>query len=171
MDRLQRFSIWLSQLPTTTAIDQIAADLGLPARASAQEDGNSRAGSLLKAIELLRTTPELVAVEDYVDAIGRMVDHSDLYDGVSVRPPTEGPVRVMNLHQCKGLESTFVFLAYPAGKKNHPVQIHIDRTQASPRGYLAINGWRRSKYGPAPQLAQPACWSDLAAQELSLIHI
>ena len=170
MDRLQRFSVLLRQLPTVTAIGQIAADLGLPARACAQEDGSSRAGSLLKAIELLRTTPDLVSVDDFVNAIGRMVDQTDPHDGVSVRPPIESPVRVMNLHQCKGLESTFVFLAYPAGRKDHPVKLHIDRSHTTPRGYLAINGWQRSKYGPSPLLAHPAGWSEKAEEEQRFLN-
>jgi len=54
-DRLKTYSLWLHRMPAAAAIERIAADLGLIARACAAEEGDAHAGSLLKAIELLRS--------------------------------------------------------------------------------------------------------------------
>jgi len=163
--RLQTYSRWLHRLPAAAAIERLAADLGLVARACAAEEGDVHAGSLLKAIELLRSVDGPLTVGDYVDALGKLVDHTEPHDGVPVRPPSEAPVRVMNLHQCKGLEAPFVFLVDPAGDSDHDVAVHIDRTTETPRGYLPIYGRKRGQWGAPPLLAQPKNWDSLAAQE------
>ena len=162
--RLQAYSQWLRWMPTASAIERIAADLGLIARACAAEEGDAHAGSLLKAIELLRSV-EGQSTSDYVDAIGRLVEQNEVHDGVSVRPPAEMPVRVMNLHQCKGLEAPFVFLVDPSGESDHDVSVHIDRSGDAPQGYLSIYGRKRSQWGRPPVLAHPPGWDRQAATE------
>lgn len=162
--RLQSYSRWLRWMPAVSAIERIAADLGLIARACAAEEGDAHAGSLLKAIELLRSV-DGQSIGDYLDAIGRLVDQNDVHDGIPVRPPAEMPVRVMNLHQCKGLEAPFVFLVDPSGESDHDVSVHIDRSGDVPRGYLPIYGRKRGQWGAPPVLAQPPGWDRLAATE------
>ena len=81
-----------------------------------------------KSIELLRSVDGSLTVGDSVDMLARLVDQDDKYDGISVRPPGEMPVQVMNLHQCKGLEAPFVFLVDPSGESTHDVDVHIDRS-------------------------------------------
>ena len=164
-ERLQSYSRWLRRIPAAAAIERIAADLGLLARACAAEEGDAHAGSLLKAIELLRSVDGQLTVGDYVDAVGRLVDQNDVHDGVPVRPPAEMPVRVMNLHQCKGLEAPFVFLVDPSGESDHDISAHIDRSGNEPRGYLPIYGPKRSQWGRPPVLAHPPGWDQLATQE------
>jgi ATP-dependent helicase/nuclease subunit A len=164
-ERLREYGQWLRRLPAAAAIERIAADLGLVARACAAEEGDAHAGSLLKAIELLRAADGPLTAGDYVGALGRLVDHSEMHDGVPVRPPAETPVRVMNLHQCKGLEAPVVFLADPSGESEHDVGVHIDRSGDKPRGYLAVYGPKRSQWGRPPVLAQPPGWNRLAAHE------
>ena len=102
---------------------QVAADLGLIARACASEEGDAHAGSLLKAIELLRFADGNLTVGDYVDVLARLVGRDEKHDGIPARPPTGLPVRVMNLHQCKGLEAPFVFLVDPSGEVDHDVEV------------------------------------------------
>jgi ATP-dependent helicase/nuclease subunit A len=164
-DRLSSYSRWLRRMPTVAAIERIAADLGLIARACAGEEGDAHAGSLLKAIELLRSVDDQSIVGDYVGALARLVDQAEQYDGIPVRPPGETPVRVMNLHQCKGLEAPFVFLVDPSGESVHDVGVHIDRSTDRPRGYLPIYGPKRSQWGSRPLLAHPRGWDRLAAEE------
>ncbi len=162
---LKQYANWLRKMPAEAAIEKIAANLGLIASASADDDGGFHAGSLLKAIQLLQREPG-IAVADYVEALGRLVSSEESHDGVSASPPSETPVRVMNLHQCKGLEANFVFLANPTGEIDHPVGIHIDRTELKPRGFFAIYGRRRNKRSFARAvLAQPPQWSDFAVEE------
>jgi ATP-dependent helicase/nuclease subunit A len=164
-ERLQSYSRWLRRMPAAAAIERIAADLGLIARACAAEEGDAHAGSLLKSIELLRSVDGGLTVGDYVDVLARLVDRDDKHDGIPVRPPAEMPVRVMNLHQCKGLEAPFVFLVDPSGESDHDVDVHIDRSTDQPRGYLPIYGPKRSQWGRPPVLAHPPGWRQLAAQE------
>lgn len=163
--RLQSYATWLRQMPAASAIERIAADLGLIARACAAAEGDMHAGSLLKAIELLRSADGPLTIGDYVEAVGRIVDQEEFHDGVPVSPPAETPVRLMNLHQCKGLEAPFVFLADPSGESHHDVSVYIDRTGSEPRGYLPIYGPRQSQWGNQPLLAHPPHWEQLAAEE------
>ena len=164
-ERLRSYSRWLRRLPAAAAIERIAADLGLIARACAAEEGEAHAGSLLKAIELLRSADSNLTAGDHLDVLARLVQQDEKHDGVPVRPPTGMPVRVMNLHQCKGLESPFVFLVDPSGESDHDVDVHIDRSTDQPRGYLPIYGPKRSQWGRPPVLARPPGWDQLAAQE------
>ena len=53
-DRLRKYALWLTRVPPVSAVEKIAADLGLAARACAGPGGDVQAGSLAKAIELLR---------------------------------------------------------------------------------------------------------------------
>jgi ATP-dependent helicase/nuclease subunit A len=163
--RLRTYSGWLHRLPAAAAIERIAADLGLVARACAVQEGDAHAGSLLKSIELLRSVDGPLTMGDYLETLENLVDYTESHDGVPVRPPSEAPVEVMNLHQCKGLEAPFVFLVDPAGDSDHDVAVHIDRTDETPRGYLAIYGQKRSEWKPPPRLAQPKDWVNLAAEE------
>jgi ATP-dependent helicase/nuclease subunit A len=169
-DRLRVYSQWLRQMPTAAAIERIAAHLGLIARACAGEEGGARAGSLLKAIELLRSIDGPLTAADYVEALGRLVDQAEPHDGVPVLPPAEKPVRVMNLHQCKGLEAPFVFLVDPSGESDHDIDVHIDRSGDKPRGYLPVYGLKRNKWSPPPVLAHPPDWDQLAAREQQFLR-
>ena len=164
-ERLQSYSRWLRRMPAAAAIERIAADLGLIARACAAEEGDAHAGSLLKAIELLRSADSNLTLGDFVDVVAGLVGQDEKHDGIPVRPPTGMPVRVMNLHQCKGLEAPFVFLVDPSGESDHDVDVHIDRSADQPRGYLPIYGPKRSQWGRPPVLARPPGWDQLAAQE------
>ncbi|MFH1924618.1 MAG: UvrD-helicase domain-containing protein [Planctomycetota bacterium] len=52
--RLRRYDLWLKRLPPVSAIERIAADLGLSACAAVGPGGNVRAGSVARAVELIR---------------------------------------------------------------------------------------------------------------------
>jgi ATP-dependent helicase/nuclease subunit A len=163
--RMQRYSRWLNRMPTAAGIERIAADLGLFARAAASEEGDAQAGSLLKAIELLRSADNSMTAGDFVDTLRRLVEFDESIDGIPVRPPAEMPVRVMNLHQCKGLEAPIVFLVDPSGESEHDVDVHIDRSGSKSHGYLPIYGRKRGEWTPPPLLAQPKDWRLLAERE------
>ncbi len=146
MHRLERYLGWLDSLPAVTAIEQIADDLGLPARACAAPGGDVRAGSLAKVIELCRWVQhEQLSIVDMVEYLERLVTADEKYDGISVRPPEAPVVRLMNLHKVKGLEAPVVFLADPTGKYEHPIDLHIDRSSDRVRGYMAV-------YAPRPEI-------------------
>ncbi|MFO0806403.1 MAG: UvrD-helicase domain-containing protein [Gemmataceae bacterium] len=163
--RLRTYAGDLHRMPPAAAIERIAADLGLVAHAGAGEAGNVHAGGLLKAMELLRSMEGSVTASDVTTLLDRLVDGEDAHDGAVARPFSEPPVRVMNLHQCKGLEAPFVFLVDPSGESEHDVGLYIDRSSDQAKGYLPIYGRKRSQYGRPPLLAHPPGWETLAAEE------
>jgi ATP-dependent helicase/nuclease subunit A len=162
--RLQQYYRWLGRLPLPSAVERIVADLGLPGRAAADPGGNVRAGSLAKAVELLRGAhaPMHTAV-DLVEYLGRLLDDKIDVEGALARVPQESVVRLMNLHQAKGLEAPIVLLIDPTGEQHHEVELHIDRGADQPHGYLAIRGEARGHHKPL--LAHPPDWSDWQQEE------
>ncbi|GAF87268.1 unnamed protein product, partial [marine sediment metagenome] len=104
---------------------------------------------------------------DLVEHLGRLSSAEEKHDGLSVRPETAPPVRIMNLHKAKGLQAPVVFLAGPAGRWNPPANLHIDRSGAKVRGFMAIRG---STGGfNRPMLACPAGW-DACVEEEKLLR-
>jgi ATP-dependent helicase/nuclease subunit A len=175
--RLRLHAHWLSVLPPVAAFEKIAADLGLTARAAAGPGGDTQAGSLLKALELIREISKGVSTAgELVDYLRSLVQGEPTFDGISTRLDQESTVRVMNLHKVKGLEAPVVFLADPTGYKDHPPRLHIDRSGQTARGFLPISGGAGQK---PPILAQPENWSLYeererqfqAAEELRLLYV
>jgi ATP-dependent helicase/nuclease subunit A len=168
--RLQTYAARLRRMPADAALEWIAADLGLIARACAAEEGDAHAGSFLKALDLLRASESQLTAGDCLDLLSRLVEKDEQHDGVPVRPPHQAPARIMNLHQCKGLEAPFVFLVDPSGERDHAVEEHIDRSGERPCGFLPIYGPRRSEFAPPALLAHPPGWDAIAAHEQRFLH-
>ena len=163
--RLQRYSLWLTRLPYAAACEGIAADLGLFALAAARPGGDVQAGSLGKAIELLRSIQaEIWSTAQLVEHLGKLVEREEKHDGISVLSGALPAVRIMNLHKAKGLEAPVVFLADPSGESEHEVERHIDRSGGKVLGYLAIYRGG-TQYGKGKLLAHPADWESLAERE------
>ena len=163
-ERLKRYSGWLSKLPPVSAFERITSDLGLVAFASGRPGGDVQAGSLLKAIEVLREgQKDMWTTAQLVEYLGMLVDAEETYDGISARSEDRPAVRVMNLHKAKGLEAPFVFLADPSGGGgNHPVELHVDRSRDRVVGYMAVyleNNRRRTL------VANPEGWESLTETE------
>lgn len=176
-DRLQKYALWLARLPAVSAIEKIAGDLGLLARSLASAGGDVKAGSFAKALELLRTAQNSVStVGELVDCLGRIVQEDEKHDAIPARPHESPVVRVMNLHKVKGLEAPIVFLADPTGKKDHQVELYVDRSGPTVQGYLPIYG---TTAGRRFLLAQPENWGAFAekekqfqkAEELRLLYV
>jgi len=162
--RLRRYWLWLAQLPPVPAFARIVVDLGLMARAAARPGGDVSAGSLAKALEILRgAQADTWTTAQLVEYLGRLVAEKEPHDGISAGWHDEPAVRVMNLHKVKGLEAPVVFLADPYGESEHPVTLHIDRSGDEVLGYLAIHGEPRGF--KQELLALPPNWEELAARE------
>lgn len=164
-ERLRRYRGWMSRLPAVSAVERISGDLGLAALAAAGPVGDLQAGSLGKAIEMLRNLDrsKWTAV-DLVEFLGGLVEQVETYDVVPALSESPGAVRVMNLHKVKGLEATVVFLADPWGAWEHPVDLHVDRAGERVRGYLAVTCGKRGGFGRTV-LAQPEGWEEHARRE------
>jgi ATP-dependent helicase/nuclease subunit A len=136
----------------------MAEDLGLGARAGAGPGGEVRAGSLAKALEILRALKdEMGSAAHLVDHLGQLVRGEEKHDGISARSKERPFVRIMNLHKAKGLEAPVVFLAAPYGKSEHDVKLHIDRERSEVLGFMAVLG-SAPEGRSAPCLALPLDW-------------
>jgi ATP-dependent helicase/nuclease subunit A len=166
-ERLKCYYGWLYLMPPAASIEKIAGHLGLFARAVAASGGDIRAGSLAKVVELIRAAePELFSVMGVVDYLEGLVRSNQKHDAISVRPHSTPVVRLMNLHKVKGLEAPIVFLSDPTGQFEHPIDLHVDRSGPSARGYMAVFEPRSSVGYAAPRvLAQPSGWSRLKDKE------
>ena len=168
--RLSSYRIWLSRLPAVSAIENIIADLGLLVLASSHPGGDVQAGSIGKAMELLRgLRREAWTVEQLVDFLDSILDPdatgSQKYDGISACPRQAPVVRIMNLHKVKGLEAPVVFLANAYGESSHPVDLFIDRSGAKVLGYMAVYGVPRGRARRGELLAHPHGWDSFSATE------
>jgi ATP-dependent helicase/nuclease subunit A len=164
--RLQQYARWLAKLPSISAIEKITADLGLWAFSCTGIDGSLQAGSLGKGLELLRDASHAGAVmaADLVELLGKIIDQDQSHDGLPALPEQDSPVRVMNLHQAKGLEAAVVFLVYPNGPGPFGPEIHIDRTGDRALGYLMIMG-EAGERRQRPILAHPVGWDGFSQEE------
>ncbi|MHC4107777.1 MAG: UvrD-helicase domain-containing protein, partial [Planctomycetota bacterium] len=160
--RLRECADWLRQMQPVAAVERIAGHLGLYARATSGHGGGGRAGGLCKAIELLRSAyREQWSAAALVEYLWQLLDPAiwprERHDGVPVRPHDGKAVRVMNLHQAKGLEAPIVFLADGCGSTGRSPDRHIDRRQGAVRGFLQVR--KRGDYGSGPVLAHPEDWA------------
>lgn len=136
--RLSKYRKWIRNLPFTSALEKIAGDVGLLAHCSAHLDGDIVAGGFLKAIQWVRAQSwDFDCANDMITFLEDLMGSTET-DTCSVLPPASSSVRIMNLHKVKGLQAPIVFLACPYGKSNREPKFHIDRSQDTAQGYLAI---------------------------------
>lgn len=160
--RMQRYAGWLHRLPAVAAVERILADLGLVPSALAARGGNLSAGTMAKALEVLRSAGALsFSLQELLERFAEIVHGEGEFDAVPAQPHREPAVRLMNLHKAKGLEAPVVFLADPTGKWNPPIQLHIDRSGDRTVGYLAVHGADRG----SSTLACPQGWEEHEASE------
>lgn len=163
--RLRRYNEITSRNSPVTAIEMIVEDLGTIPLAMSEEMGSSRAGNILKAIELLRgekpnSTCSFIELVEYL----RDIREKSAIEEMSLFPATAKAVRIMNLHKAKGLEASVVILADPGPRRGKfPPERHIARTGAKSVGYFTITrpaGEHRSEF-----IALPSDWEGYEAEE------
>lgn len=159
---LGRMTSWrelATQAPADVVIDRILDDSGLLALAAGEVLGEGRAGVLVRLVELVRSNDGGAALD--LPAALERIETALAGEGMDVplRPGRTGAVRVMNLHQAKGLEAHTVILAAPLKPSEREPQLHVARDQgAMAKGWLKLVDEDRT-------LAQPAEWEDHAARE------
>lgn len=166
--KLATYAAWFRLFPPAVALERMAADLGLPARAAAANGGNLRAGALLKALELIRTVQQgnwsIAGTAAYLDELIAAEERSLRHDALPARAEEGGAVRIMNLHKAKGLEAAVVFIADPTGGgRRFEAEVHIDREGADALGYMRLAV--ANPYGGGRTIARPPRWDDFAAVE------
>lgn len=164
--RLREYNKIAEHYSPVTAIEMIVEDLGSIPLAMSEEMGSSRAGNILKAIELLRgekpnSTGSFIELVEYIQDIREMSKIEEM----SLFPATAKAVRIMNLHKAKGLEAPVVILADPGPPKHREFlqERHIARSGTKSVGYFSIS--RPTSEFSSELIASPVNWDEHANEE------
>jgi ATP-dependent helicase/nuclease subunit A len=129
--RFTLHEMWViaSREPADVAIPSIVDRLGLLPFAAASELGESRAGALLYVLETIRAAA--LAGDASLGGALAAIDAALAADEAEapLEPGRTDVVRVMNLHQAKGLEAPVVILAAPFEERDHPPRLHVTRPE------------------------------------------
>lgn len=127
--------------PPAAAIDRLFDRLGLlPLTASAERPG-TRSGNLLLALNIARESSargeSLAAI---VEQFAELLESDPAPDigELDVDPARKDAVRLMNLHQVKGLEAAVVFLIDPADEHDFDIDLFVDRRDEESRGHFVV---------------------------------
>lgn len=158
--QLKEFWFLSRNLPAPAAVEQILNALGVVPYLAGGELGDSRAGNLLKLLELVRAG-EPGGFAATVERLAEILENADLEEG-QLRHGATGVVRLMNLHKAKGLEAPVVFLADPAPLRSPDPSQHVERSAGGAVGYYLVV---RSRRYQDEVLAQPPGWEEKQADE------
>jgi len=148
--------------PADLLLERLLDETGLLPFAASQPLGDGRAGTLLRLVETIREAASTGAstLTDAIEAIDRAL----VQDGsATLRPGRGDAVRVMNLHQAKGLEAPVVILAAPLKLKEHEPEIHVSRSTDGAEGGIAVRGVA------GQLLAHPPGWDMMQAEETAFL--
>lgn len=168
MASLREWREWTRSNPPSVALEKILEASGLLGYLASTEMGSSRAGNVLKLVEIVRSleaegTTSFAAIADFIADPDRL----ETVEEMSLTPGRRDAVRLMNLHKAKGLEAPVVFLANPAGMKDREPDKHIVRLEngsgsparsakGRPRGFFLF----RKRIGYQTKLlSQPVGWA------------
>jgi len=173
---LKDWRVWTRTYPPSVALEMVLEASGLPGYLISTDMGSSRAGDVLKLVEIVRSLESegITSFADVTDFIGDP-DRLETVEEMSLKPGRRDAVRLMNLHKAKGLEAPFVWLANPAGMKDRDPDKHIirmtDRTgqgthlvAGRPRGYFVFK--KRLGFG-FKLLSQPVGWAGVLGHAVS----
>lgn len=159
-EKMRLYRKWASSFQPSVAIEKIIDDIGLVAETLSGAAGGSATGAAMKALEYLQgleasgVTEFNTAVESLEAYVGK-----GKVDAMDISHKSVDAVRIMNLHQAKGLEAPIIFLACPKKKSSHGVELHIARQDGrTPKGYFKISSGH-SDLGIPPE------WDHAAAEE------
>jgi len=135
MAKMREWRGWTLKMPPSAALEKIFEETGILNYLASREVGSSRVGNMLKLLELLRNEERKGATSfaGAVELLEELAEVGDIEE-ISLTPGRENAVRLMNLHKAKGLEAPVVFLANPAGMKDHPVEKHVVRVMRVEKG-------------------------------------
>ena len=149
--------------PPAAALGRLFDRIGLTALAATGSRGGTQSGNLLLAMTIARDDSakgeSLSAIVDHFDSL---LEAAPDIGELDVDPSRSDAVRLMNLHQVKGLEAPVVFLIDPADGYEFPIDLVVDRSGEESRGYLAIT--RRRKYTPE-EIGLPVGWAAMQQSE------
>ena len=165
IQRLERIHEWLITKSPGAAFDLALRDLGLIPFASTREAGASRAGNLIRLLALVREWENQGHHWGYVvNEVRAMIeDENYKVEEMTLESGREDVVRLMNLHQAKGLEGRVVFLVDSGDSpKSRDPNFHVTRTADIP--YLSLP-LRLAGLYHREIIGQPAGWAEDAEEE------
>jgi len=152
-----------SRVPPSVALETIVQGSGLLGYLAAAEMGGSRAGNILKLLEVLRGR-ESEDMTSFAAAVALMDEWlgAEPVEEMSLTPGRRNAVRLMNLHKAKGLEAPVVWLANPVGFRGFEPDRHVRRTGKAPVGHFRFS----KPFGLSTRtVSQPVGWEGAAAEE------
>lgn len=181
MKRLERTRDWMATRSPATAVSLIMDDLGVVAYSAGSKSGSSNAGSMIRVQALVHAWENRdMNMAQVAAELRELVDDPEYTsEEMTLEAGSEDVVRVMNIHQAKGLEGRVVFLCDPkdsAADKFEP-DVHVSRSSAVP--YLALPASRPNGPYAREVVAEPVGWADdsdaearfLAAENLRLLYV
>jgi len=161
--RLHRFWLMARTEPADVLVTMLVDELGLLPFAAAGELGESRAGALLFVLEAVRAAALQgdASLRGAIAAIDAAVATEDAE--APLEPGRGDAVRIMNVHQAKGLEANVVILASPFGDWRPAPTLHVRRGDAGVEGRIVV-AERRWRFNDTV-LARPLDWPEHEAAE------
>jgi ATP-dependent helicase/nuclease subunit A len=168
-----------SREPADVFVGRLVSELGLLPYAAAGELGTLRAGALVYALDAVRASALAgdASLPGALEALGSALELTEAE--APLEPGRPDVVRLMNLHQAKGLEAAVVVLADPSGGKEHTPDMHVSRSgDGTAVGYLRVTQATEG-YGGDLVLAVPEGWDEKeaaerrfeAAEEVRLLYV
>ncbi|MEW6281522.1 MAG: UvrD-helicase domain-containing protein, partial [Candidatus Eremiobacterota bacterium] len=165
------------RLSPGAAVERLLDHTGWLALAATRTEGGAEAGRLFQALDLVREMAARGAT--LADAARSLRDtlESQQAESQPLEPGLSDVVRVMNLHQAKGLEANVVFLAAPNWGSRPRVNLRVAREGTRVRGWLEVRA--RHRYGAGRLLAHPLDWAEqqrleetyIEAEERRLLYV
>jgi ATP-dependent helicase/nuclease subunit A len=162
---VRQFHRWSKLNPPAAALSQILDRLGIVPYSAARETGETRAGNLLKMVELAQVASKKGngSFAETIEVIRQYYEELETEE-MSVEPGRRRVVRIMNLHKAKGLEAPVVFLADPLKDSDYPPEMHIDRIADSTHGYFPVTA-SSGNWGGSKVLGLPPTWEEMRSLE------
>ncbi|MEO8033686.1 MAG: UvrD-helicase domain-containing protein, partial [Acidobacteriota bacterium] len=137
--------------------------LGLVASAALGDQPGTRSGNLLLALSIARgESSSGRPLSSIVATLEDMLESNPDVEELDVDPARADSVRLMNLHQVKGLEAPIVFLIDPSDEYDFPIDLHVDRSGDDSRAHVLFT----KKWGKGTkEIAVPAGWDAYKAAE------
>jgi ATP-dependent helicase/nuclease subunit A len=160
-------AVWtdVRRRPPAAALSRLADRLGVFGQAVAKERGGTRSGNLLKALSIAREASTAgKSLAEVVDVLEQMLEEGAEVEEMDVDPARDDSVRLMNLHQVKGLEAPIVFLIDPCSTSKTTVDHHVDRSGRKSRGFFTLS---KSFGRSTKMIAQPPGWETFEDSEKS----
>ena len=151
--------------PPAAAMARLFDRLGILPLAASGERPGTRSGNLLLALTIARDASargeSLAAI---VDELETLIETKPDIEELDIDPGRQNAVRLMNLHQVKGLEAAVVFLIDPADERDFDTDLFVDRRGEESQGHFVVTrAWGKGK----KELAVPPGWDDYEETEKS----